>query len=118
MFLAVYAFAAALGLTSDNLGAGAASVTTCDDDGFAIEGVVLGGAGEVTQITVGGIATTCAGGQITINLVTDDGASIGAGGPVPVTVPSTTLAIAGVPAPEVLPSLADVQRQVVIVVGP
>jgi len=112
-FAVVYGFAATMGLTSNQLGAGAASVTTCGDpDGFTIAGVDLDGSGRVTEVTVGGIPATCAGGQLTINLTKDDGTSIGAGGPVTVTSPSTSVTITG------LPSLAEVAREVVIIVGP
>jgi hypothetical protein len=113
-FFAVYAVAATMGLKSDQLSAGAASVTPCDSDGFTID-VTLDGAGKVTQATVGGIDATCAegaGGQLTIHHTKADGASIGSGGPVAVTAPSTTVAIAG------LPSLAEVAHEVVIIVWP
>ncbi len=55
-FVVVYAVAATLGLTSDQLGAGAASVTACGDtEEFTIDSVTLNEAGEVTQVTVGGL---------------------------------------------------------------
>lgn len=113
-FVVVYAVAATMGLTSDELGAGAASVTACGDpDDFTIDSVLLNEAGEVTQVTVGGLPLSCVGGQLTINLTRNDGTSIGVGGPVTVTSPATTVNIGGSP-----PSLSDVDREVIIIVGP
>ncbi len=111
-FIAVYTVAAAFGLSSDRLGAGADAVTSCDTNGFTIDAIALNGANEVTQLTVGGIASTCAGGQLTVNLTRIDDASIGVGGPVTVSGSTATVDVSG------FPNLSDVKHEVIIIVGP
>lgn len=74
-------FAASLGgLTGERLGAGNAVVAACDTDGFTVSYTTS--AGNVTSVTLGGIADPgCEGGQLSVVLANSSGTSVGAGGP-------------------------------------
>ena len=73
-------FAASLGgLWSRTLGAGSATVAACDSNGFTASYTVV--SGNVTAVTVDGIADpACEGGQLSVTL-THSGTDIGSGGP-------------------------------------
>jgi hypothetical protein len=80
----VVAAAASLGLTTQDLAAGSAPVTACDN-GFTYAYTTVGG--NVTAVTVGGIADPeCSGGEFSLTLTNASGARLGSGGPA--TVPS------------------------------
>jgi hypothetical protein len=96
------ALAATFGLTSAALGAGEASVSRCDTDGFTITYTVT--VSLITSVTVAGLADPgCEGGSLTVTLTDSSGASVGSGGPT--TVPtdgdtspnSMTLSVAPTP---------------------
>ena len=75
------AFAAGLGgLSADDLGGGNDTVASCDSDGFAPSYTTS--AGNVTAVTVGGIADPgCEGGSLHVTLADSAGTGIGSGGP-------------------------------------
>jgi hypothetical protein len=75
------AFAASLGgLSADDLGGGSDTVESCDSDGFTPSYTTS--AGNVTAVTVGGIADPgCEGGMLSVTLTDSAGTGIGSGGP-------------------------------------
>jgi hypothetical protein len=113
----LFAHAATLGgLLPESLGAGGVVVTACDDDGFTADYTTS--AGNVTAVTVGGIADPgCEGGVLRVTL-TNGSTSIAGGGPVTIpTDPDTadnSVTVALSPAP----SAAQVTGIHVAVVGP
>jgi hypothetical protein len=117
VFIAVYAVAATMGLTSDNLGAGAASVTVCDGDGFTVDALNYETTtGLINGITIGDIAADdaegdCLTGQLTVHLTNTAGASLGSG-TASVNGAQVTVGIS----PHTDP--AQVAREVIIIVGP
>ncbi|MGE0227864.1 MAG: hypothetical protein AB7I38_00920 [Dehalococcoidia bacterium] len=104
--------AAALSLSSGNLGANGASVSTCDADGFVIDGFTLNGSDQITHIAISGISGACIGGELTVDLTDATEVSVGTGGPVTVTGGSATVGIS--PNPLAL----QVKHEVIIIVGP
>jgi len=76
----VPAFAASLGLSSGDLGAGAAVVSACDTNGFTVSYTTSGA--NVTSVGVAGIADpACEGGVLSVTLADASGAAVGSGGP-------------------------------------
>jgi hypothetical protein len=91
---AAYATASSLGgITANSLGAGGATVQSCDSDGLSI--AYTTSAGKVTEVAVSGISPSCNGGQLSVTLINSSSASIGTGGPQVVSATSHTI---GVPA--------------------
>ncbi len=86
---AVFAAAANLGVTTDTLGAGGTSVSTCDS-AFTSTYVVESSddsAFKVTGVTVGDIASACVGGRLQVTVIDSTNASLGTG---QVTVPDSS----------------------------
>jgi hypothetical protein len=80
----VTGYAATVGLGPDTLGNGNSAIGTCDTS-FTYAYTTVGG--NVTSVTVGGIADpACTGGSLRLTLTNGAGASLGNGGPV--TIPS------------------------------
>ena len=75
VFLAVYAVASAMGLSSHNLAAGDEAVTTCDSNGFTVDGFTLDNSGLITEVAIGDIDAACIGGQLTLHLTSSTHAS-------------------------------------------
>ena len=84
VFGSLYAMAASLGgITSDSIGADSAVVASCDTDGVTSAYV----AGwdptdkryEITSVTVGGVADTCDGRNLSVTLTDSSGVQIGSG---------------------------------------
>lgn len=114
----VVAAAATLGGVSVNqLGAGSAVVSSCDDDGVALDYVVAfdGGSGTyvVTDVDVSGIDAACGGAELSVALV-GGGARLAAGGPVTV---ADGVSSVRVPLDVVAPASA-VDRATVLLSGP
>ena len=108
---ATFAAAASLGgLITHELGAGSASVTSCDGDGVTASYTVA--SGNVTQVTISGIAAACSGGQLRLTLANSSGTSIGTGGPVTVSATSHAVSVSPTPA------AASVAGLHVVIVGP
>jgi hypothetical protein len=67
-----YGFAATLGVTSDNLGAGDSIVASCDTDGLTADYTAVysatANAYEVTTVELGGVAVACNTQQVQITL--------------------------------------------------
>jgi hypothetical protein len=80
----VFAAAATLGgISGTSLGAGSASVAACDGNGFTATYTVT--SGNVTAVTISGIADPgCEGGQLSVTLTNSGGTSIASAGPVAV----------------------------------
>ena len=97
---AVYASAASLGgLNSGGLGAGSATVGSCDNDGFEVEWV-LTGSKKVTGATVTGIAADCAGGALSLTVTGSGGTALDqAEGTVPAGGGSLALTLTAAPDP-------------------
>lgn len=100
---ACFASAAALGGISGGVAAGNAAITACDTNGFTVGYTTSGG--NVTAVTLGGIADpACEGAELSLALTDIGGNRIGSGGPT--TIPtdgdtadnSITLAVAPSPA--------------------
>lgn len=75
-----YGFAATLGVTSDNLGAGSAVVASCDatvDVDYTTGWDATSELYEVTGVTVSGIDAACNGDDIKVSLVDTDGVQQG-----------------------------------------
>jgi hypothetical protein len=84
VFASLYAMAASLGgITSDSVGADSAVVASCDTDGVTAAYVTAWDATdkryEITSVTVGGVADTCDGRTMSVNLTDSSGAQIGSG---------------------------------------
>ena len=75
----VVASAAAIAVTTDTLGSGSASLP-CDTDGVTLTQTLSGT--NVTSVTVGGIASPCGGGNLSLRVT--NGAANGSGGPLAV----------------------------------
>lgn len=75
---ATAASAAGLASNSTMLGGGGASIPACDSDGFAFANTLDAG-GSATAVTVGGIASGCAGGTLLLTLASAAGAALGSG---------------------------------------
>ena len=84
VFGSLYALAATLGgITSDSVGADSAVVASCDTNGVTTAYVTGWDATderyEITSVTVGGVADTCDGRTLSVNLTDPTGAQIGSG---------------------------------------
>jgi hypothetical protein len=84
VFGSLYALAASLGgITSDSVGADSAVVASCDTNGVTTAYVTGWDATderyEITSVTVGGVADTCDGRTLSVNLTDPTGAQIGSG---------------------------------------
>jgi hypothetical protein len=75
------ASAASLGsISTGNIGAGNAAIPTCDTTGVSVSYTTT--AGNVTAVTVGGLADPgCEGGDLSVTLTNAGGDSIASGGP-------------------------------------
>lgn len=93
--MSVTASAATLPTSTIKVGGGSVGVSSCDTDGFSASSFTTSG-GKVTSVTVGGIATACAGGSLRVTL-TQGTASIAAGGPVTITGTSHVVSVSGAP---------------------
>jgi hypothetical protein len=82
------------GVSGARLGAGAAVVVGCDTDGVTTAYTTSGG--RVTTVTVGGLATACAGATLSLTLTGAGNASVGTGGG---TVAGTSLGVSITPQP-------------------
>ena len=108
-----YGAAASLGISSASLGAGDAAVQRCDTS-FTRSLTVSGG--NVTQVTIGDVASACNGGQMSVVLTNASGTSVASGGPVTVSVPSGGGSVTVPVSPQ--PSVGSVRNVHVVVVGP
>lgn len=73
------------GINTTSLGAGSSAVLTCDGDGMSVTHTTSGG--QVTAVTVGGIADpACEGARLSLTLTDSTNGAIGSGGGV--TIPS------------------------------
>jgi hypothetical protein len=88
------AVAASLGVSPGGFGSGQAAVTACDGDFGTVYTTV---SGNVTSVSVTGIAGACAGGALTVALTNSAGTAIGSGGPVTVSGGAAAVSIAGAP---------------------
>jgi hypothetical protein len=82
VFGIVFAVAASLGVTSNQLGAGSADVNSCDTNGVTTgyDASFLGGTYKVTEVNVTGVNdAACDGHTIGVTLVNSAGTSIGSG---------------------------------------
>lgn len=93
------AFAASLGIVPGALGAGQVAVTSCDSD-FSADYTTV--SGNVTAVSVTGIAAPCAGGALSLTLTNGAGTSVGSGGPVGVSGGSANVSISATPDAEVV----------------
>ena len=108
---ATYASASTLGgVTTRKLGAGSASVVSCDADGVNASYATSGGS--VTDVTISNISAACDGGALSFTLVNSAGSKIGDGGPRTVDATSETMAVS----PQ--PSSANVAAIHVVILGP
>jgi hypothetical protein len=104
VFGSLYAMAASLGgITSDSVGADSAVVASCDTNGVTTAYVTGWDATderyEITSVTVGGVADTCDGRTLSVNLTDPTGAQIGSGTFVIPTSVATSFAVAMSTAP-------------------
>ena len=104
VFGSLYAMAASLGgITSDSVGADSAVVASCDTNGVTTAYVTAWDATderyEITSVTVGGVADTCDGRTLSVNLTDPTGAQIGSGTFVIPTSVATSFAVAMSTAP-------------------
>ncbi len=105
-----FASAASLGLSTNTLGAGSANVQTCDSDGVSATYTVT--SGNVTAVTIDGIAAACAGGRLKVTLADSSGAAIGSGGPTVVAATSESVSV------NPQPAAANVAQLHVVIEGP
>ncbi len=79
------ALAAGLGISTTDVGAGTTPVAACDTNGFTVSFTTS--RGNVTAVTVGGIADpACEGGSLAVTVTNSAGSSIAMAGPT--TVPT------------------------------
>lgn len=105
------------GLAGPGLGAGAATVATCDTDGFTPSYATA--AGSVTSVTLAGIADPgCEGGQLSLVLAGAGGSSVAAAGPTAVPTDGDTSANSMTLAVTPTPAAATVTSIHVVVTGP
>lgn len=95
----VVAVAASLGTVTGDLGAGQSSITACDT-GFGVTYTTV--SGNVTAVTVTGIAAECAGGALALTLTNGAGTAVGSGGPVTVSGGNATVSISATPDADVV----------------
>lgn len=87
--LCVASAAALGGISSGQVGAGDAPITACDATGFMLAYTTVGG--NVTAVTVNGIADPgCEGDDLSLTLTNTGGASVASGGPQAITPDSDT----------------------------
>jgi hypothetical protein len=111
--LAGGALAAPLALTSEKLGGGNSSIVACDGDGFTPSYTTS--RGNVTSITVSGIAQpACGGGILRVSVTNSSGASITAGGPQTISTGATSVTVSVTPQPSAT-QVAGIQ---IVVEGP
>jgi len=111
---ATFAAAASLGVTSLALGAGNSSISACDPDGFTFSRSV-NSSGQITSMTVSGIAAACAGGTLTLTITDTSDASIGSGS---AALPSTGFSGSASITPSPTPVTPRTNHYQAIVVGP
>lgn len=95
----VVAVAASLGTVTGGLSAGQSSVTACDT-GFGDTYTTV--SGNVTAVTVTGIAAECAGGALALTLTNGAGTAVGSGGPVTVSGGTANVSISATPDADVV----------------
>ena len=95
LVMSVTVSAATMPASSVRVAGGAASVTTCDPDGFTASSFTTSSR-KVISVTVGGIAPACHGGALSVTL-TQGSASVATGGPVTVTGTTQEVAVTGAP---------------------
>jgi hypothetical protein len=93
------------GVSSAQVGDGSDVVNACDSDGFTISYTTSGG--NVTSVTVGGIASTCNGGSLKVTVVDGSRTSVASGGPVTVSGSTATVSVSPNP-PGATPAGVDV----------
>jgi hypothetical protein len=116
VFATVYAAAASVNVSSDNFGAGDAAVSKCDEDGFTTVGFTTNESAQVTAVTIGDIADACLGGTMTVNLLSNSKAAVGAGSAIVVFTEETPNQLVVTISPT--PATTDVKRVAMLVIGP
>lgn len=105
------------GVAARQLGAGAAAVASCDGTGFSVSYTTS--AGNVTAVTLGGIADpACEGGLLSLVLAGAGGASVAAAGPTAVPTDGDAVDNAMTLAVTPTPAAATVTSIHVVVSGP
>ena len=104
------AAAAIQGASSGPLGSGSTPITACDTDGLTVSYTTSGG--NVTTVSVGGIAVACSGGSLRVTVVDSSRTSVASGGPVTVSGTSESVSVSPNPA-GAIPAGVDVS-----IVGP
>lgn len=110
---ATFAAAASLGVTSNAIGAGNHSLTACDSDGFTFSRTV-NSSGQITGMTISGIALACAGGTLTVTVTNSSDVSIGAGS---VSLPSSGFTGSANITPSPTPTTARTNHYQAVIVG-
>ena len=111
--LACSALAAPVVLSSAKVGGGNTSAVACDTDGFTPSYTTS--RGNVSAVTVGGIASpACGGGALRVTVTNTSGASIATGGPQTIPAGSTSVAVSLSPQP----AASQVAGVEIIVEGP
>lgn len=93
------ALAASLGDITGTLGVGQARVTACDT-AFGADYTTV--SGNVTGVTVTGIASECVGGALSVTLTNGAGTAVGSGGPVTVSGGSAPVLVSATPDADVV----------------
>jgi hypothetical protein len=105
------------GIASPRLGAGSSVVLACDGNGVSTSYTTSGG--EVTSVTVGGLADpACEGAQVSQTLVSSTDASLGSVGPTTVGVDAGTADSSVTLSTSAQPDAAAVAGVHVLVEGP
>ena len=94
LVMSVHASAATMPASTTRVGAGSATVLSCDPDGFTPTFTTSGGM--VTSVTVGGIAPACMGGVLRVTL-TQGSTSVASGGPVTIDSSTEVVSVTGSP---------------------
>jgi hypothetical protein len=84
------------GVSSARVGSGSTPVPACDTDGFTVSYTTSGG--NVTSVTIGGIAAACNGGSLRVTVVDGSRTSVASGGPVTVSGSSAAVSVSPNPA--------------------
>jgi hypothetical protein len=84
------------GVSAAPLAGGSTAVAACDSDGFSITYATSGG--NVSTVTVGGIASACNGGALEVTVVDGARARLASGGPVTISGTSAIVSVSPNPA--------------------
>lgn len=110
----ISAFAAHLSLSTNKLGSGTTSVARCDNPANWSLSFAKNGSGQVNQITVGNIASTCINANLSLTSTDSSGGHV-VSTSTPITITSSSVIVSLAASPQYPTDLTNVH---VVVTGP